>query len=342
MRSAPREPEAPSMKKSFFRSVVSAMAGFHLHARRPRAYLHRRVRPSSTSLAEPGRDLVRGNAKDRLLAPLRQYRLWTALGLLVAIVAAGTRFAAIGLVPPSIKLKPFAHATGSTALVIGKSRSFRQSTPDNYSRSLSPRAFALADIVASPELAKYVARAAGLPVSSIGIMGPVWTELQRTQAWANGPKRASQIITEKDPYHITLDVETELPPWPPVIDVVTQAPNAETAARLATAVATGLNAYVLHMQTTTGVLPADRYEVSQIAPVAVAPARTSQLVSVGAFTLVAVFVLWCGLLIAVSSLIRDFRASAASPKADGPFDRSSVSGQLLRREPIDAPTTMDA
>ena len=35
-----------------------------------------------------------------------------ALGLIVAALAAATRFAAIGILPPSIKSKPFAHATG--------------------------------------------------------------------------------------------------------------------------------------------------------------------------------------------------------------------------------------
>jgi hypothetical protein len=244
-------------------------------------------------------------------------------------VAAGTRFVAIGVVPPSIKLKPFAHATASTELRLGKSQSFRHSVPDRYVWSLSPRAYALADMVASPEVAKYVARAAGLPAAKIGILGPLWTDLQRSQQWAPGPKRASQIIIENDPYHITVNSEAQSPPWSPVIDVDTQAPTTETAARLATAVAAGLSAYVLHLQTANGVPKPDRYDVSQLVPVSVAPARTSQLASVGAFTFVAVFVLWCGVVLALSSLMRDLRDTAAVSEVGDGLDRSSDSGPLL-------------
>ena len=213
--------------------------------------------------------------------------------------------------------------------MVGKSLSFRHSVPDPYSSKLSPRAYALADMVASPEVAKYVARVAGLPASKIGILGPRWTELQRSQQWAPGPKRASQIIIENDPYHITVTAEAQSPPWSPVIDVDTQAPTTETAARLASAVAAGLSAYVLHLQTATGVPKPDRYDVTQLVPVSVAPARTSQLANVGAFTFVAVFVLWCGVVIALSSLMRDLRDTAAVSKVGGGLDRSSDSRPRL-------------
>jgi hypothetical protein len=244
------------------------------------------------------------------------------------VAAAGTRFAAIGVIPPSFKSKTFAHATGSTELVVGESKSFTRSLPDLYGRRLSPRAYALADIVASPEVAKYVAQAANLPASKIGILGPVWRELWRSQQWASGPKRANQIIIESDPYHVTLNVETQEQPWAPVIDVETQAPTTASAARLATAVGAGLSTYLRHLQA-TGVPKRARYDVRQLAPVSVVPARTSQLANVGVFTLAAVFVLWCALIVAVSSLTRDLRAIRAVSKVGDRFERSSDSGSPL-------------
>ena len=153
-------------------------------------------------------------------------------------------------------------------------------------------------------------------------------ELWRSQQWASGPKRASQIIIENDPYHITLNVETQVAPWPPVIDVETQAPTTETAARLASAVGAGLSTYLRHLQA-TGVRERARYDVSQLVPVSVVPARTSQLANVGVFTFVAVFVLWCGVIVAVSSLSRDLRAVRAGSKVGPGFDRSSDSGRPL-------------
>jgi hypothetical protein len=311
------------------------MEGVHLHTRRNRGRMRRgEDRPSSVSRPQAVPTRAVADRDDRLLAPLRRHPLWFALGLLVAVVAAGTRLVSITGVPPSFKPKPFAHATGSTELVIGQSAALKHLHPDRYLSNLSPRAYTLADMVASPALAKYIARAAGLPVTRIGIMAPLWTELQRAQQWATGPKRANQIISENDPYHITLNVEAASLPYSPVIDVQTQTPSTGTAARLASAVGAGLSAYLSHLQTTTGVPRSDRYDVRQLVPVSVVPARTSQLINVVVFTFLAVCVLWCGLVLAVSSLMRDLReATAASHRRD---DLIVVSQRPLPMGPTDA------
>lgn len=256
----------------------------------------------------------RGHADDRLLSPLRQHRGWTLLGLIVAVVVAATRFASIGILPPSIDMKPFAHADASTQVGLGRTGPSGYNPHPSYD-PLSTRTYALADMVYSPEITEDVARAAGLPASKIGVLGPLWTELWRSQQWASGPQRDRQIIIEKDPYQITINQESTLPtegpgpgPGPPVIDVETQAPSTEAAARLASAVPAALSAYVQHMQAAAGVPKRDRLTVSQLVPVSVAPARTSQLADVGVVTFLAVFVLWCAAEIAISSSVRDLRS----------------------------------
>jgi hypothetical protein len=306
------------------------MAGVRATEWRFGARQHGHLRAGSTPGSGPSSVRIRGDADDRLLAPLRRHRRWTLLGLIVAAVTVATRFAAIGILPPSIKMKPFAHADASTQVALGRPWWFGYGKRDpSLQRGLSTRTYALADMVDSPEITDYVARAAGLPASKIGILGPLWTDLWRSQQWATGPKRASQIVIEKDPYQITIDQEAALPPSPPVIDVHTQAPSTEAAARLASAVPAGLSAYVQHMQAAAGVPERGRYTVSQLAPVSVAPARISQLASLGVFTFLAVFVLWCGAEIAVSSLVRDLPAMAAASKVGDSSDRSSDSGPVL-------------
>ena len=78
------------------------------------------MRAGSTRGWGPSSLRGRSNADDRLLATLRQHWGWTLLGLIVAAVAMATRFAAIGILPPSIQMKPFAHATASTKVVLGR------------------------------------------------------------------------------------------------------------------------------------------------------------------------------------------------------------------------------
>ena len=282
----------------------------------------RHLRRSSAARSHRRVRTVERVASDGLLTPLRRHRLLTVLGLLVAIVATGTRFVAVGIVPPSISAKPFAHANASTQVVVGKRQSLSYSAPDSYASTLPPRSYALADMVASPEVASDVARAAGVPVSKLGILQPLWTDLSRQQQWANGPKRASQIVIENDPYQISLAVEGNKPPWAPVIDVSTQAPTTRMAAKLATAVTTGLQAYVARLQAQSGVPAAERIAVTPLAPVAVTPTSRSQLLSVAVFTFTAVFALWCFAVVAASSLIRDLRDARTLPKVARPGDRS--------------------
>ena len=310
------------------------MAGLRPTERRPGARQHGHLRTGSPPRAGFASGRTRADAGDRLLAPLRRHRGWTLLGLVVAAIAMATRFVAIGILPPSIEMKRFAHADASTQIGVGKSVS--SASNEIAYHNLSTRTYALADMLYSPEITAYVARAAGLPASKIGVLGPLWTELWRSQQWASGPQRDRQILIEKDPYQITINQESTLAgdgpgpgPGPPVIDVQTQAPTAAAAARLASAVPAGLNAYLEHLQAAAGVPARDRYTVSQLAPVTVAPARTSQLADVALVTFLAVFVLWCGAEIAVSSLVRGFRATAAGSKVGDRGERSSDNGPLV-------------
>jgi hypothetical protein len=256
-----------------------------------------------------------------LFAQLRRQRLWVAVGVVVASIATTTPVVAIGVLPPSINLKQLAHATASTQLVVGANSSFGHPYPDLYDRNLAPRAAALADMIASPRVRSYVGRAAAVPASEIAVDTPLWTQLQRIQQWATGEKRANEIIAEKDPYRITLTND----PYAPVVDVIAQAPSTQAAARLAHGVVEGLRTYVSDLATTVGTPLAGRYVVGQLAPVTVDPASTTGLANVGAFTFLAVFVLWCGLVLFASGLARDICAAATSSQVHGGLSRSSGS-----------------
>ena len=241
--------------------------------------------------------------------------------MVIAGVTAASRLATIGLLPPSVKLKQLAHSTASTQVVVGGSSSLTFNYRDSFLSNMTPRAGALADMMASPQLRGYVARAAGVLPSEIGVDPPLWTDLQENQQWATGEKRGTQIVAEKDPYRITLDLDA----YAPIIDVVTQAPTVEGAARLAHGVAQGLGNYVSDLATAAGTPLSARYDVTQLAPVSVDPGSKSSLVNVGVFTFLAVFVLWCGLLLVVSRLLGDLRAVRLSSKVHGARDRSSGS-----------------
>lgn len=260
-------------------------------------------------------------AISRFPAKLQRRRLWVAFGVILALAVAASRVATIGIVPPSIKSKPIAHAIGSTQLVVGRTSSLAYTRPDVYARNLGPRASSLADMAASPLVRTYIARAAGLPASQIAVDPPLWSELQRIQQWATGEKRASQIIAEKDPYRITLNTD----PNAPIINVIAQAPTAAGSKRLAQGVVDGLSAYVSSIEAASGTPLARRIGVSQLAPVTVDPPHRTGLANIFLFTFVAVFVLWRGLVLLVATLAGDVRTIAKRPKVRDSQDRSSIS-----------------
>jgi hypothetical protein len=245
-----------------------------------------------------------------------------AVGVLVAGAAAASQFAAIGLSPPSVKFESLAHSIASTQLVLGQTSALSlgqgPAAPDPFATDLPRRAAALADMAGSPEVLDDIARAAGLPASRIAVDAPLWTQLQRDQQWDTGPKRASQIVVEGDPYRITLNNDS------PLIDVSAQAPTAQVATRLAQAVTAGLNTYLSNLEASAGTPPYARYNVRQAAPVSVQPPSSSPA-NVAGFTFLTVFVLWCGLVLGVSGLARDLRTARKRSKVHGSRERSSGS-----------------
>lgn len=256
-----------------------------------------------------------------LLTSLRRHPIWVIVGLVVAAVAAASHFYAF----PSLKHRALARSTASTEVVLGIDSALIHTVPDPYVSNLAPRAADLADMIGSPELRGYIARAARVPFSEIAVDPPVWSNLLRIQQWNNGEKRASQIVGEDAPYRITLENDAESPPYAPVIDVSTQAPSTEGAARLARGVVQGLSAYVYDLQTRTHTPRNARYDVRQFLPVTAVPPSKSQLVNVAVFTFLAVFGLWCTLVFAVSAFARELRWTRMRSKVQGTFDRSSGS-----------------
>ena len=253
-----------------------------------------------------------------LLARLRRHKLWLAAGVVVATLASAAQFG-VGLFPPSFKVKSIAHSTASTEVVVGTSFSLRLLYHDGYVKSLQPRAQTLADMVASPEVLGYIARAARMPASKIGVDTPLWSNLERIEQWATGDKRAAQILNERDPYRITLDND----PSAPIIYVATQAPTGAEAARLAAGVPRGLSNYVDATQNEANIPPADRYRVSQLAPVSIQPGSKSGPANVAVVTFVSVLLLWCGAILFASGLTRDLRETGANLKVRGILGRSS-------------------
>jgi hypothetical protein len=237
----------------------------------------------------------------RFLRALGGRKLFLALGPLVAACAAVSSVAAIHVSPPSIKLKQIAYSTATTQYYIASREALSNSgvSGDLY----SAHAQALADVMTSPELRADIAEAAEVPASRLAIDGPVANNLQRTQQEPTEQKRSSQILTEADPYRITLDDD----PATSVIAVTAQAPTQDMAIALADGAGRGLATYLLQLERGSRVKSGDGVEVSQLAPAVATPASLRGDVQVAGFTFGVVLFLWMVLVRGASRRISDLR-----------------------------------
>lgn len=249
-------------------------------------------------------------------AQLRRNWGWIAVGALVALLVAASRFGSVGVAPPSVHARSIGSATASTEITTKLSAAVEHDYRDRYSADVGTRSEILGDIAGSPALGKRIAMATGIPVSRLAIEPPPWADLQRAQQWATGEKRAVQLVSERDPYRIAMSDD----PSSPVVDVTAQAPTTATAARLAKAVAPALTRYLASLQAKAGTPALDRYEVTRLTPVRTIPSSKAQLINLAVFTFAAVFLLWCGAVLAVGRVVRDIRAIRAAKVLD-PLDR---------------------
>ena len=257
-----------------------------------------------------------------LIAELWERPRWLVIGLLVATLAAASRLVSVGVLPPSITLKQLAHATATTELLVNERSSVSALTyRDGYLYSMLPRAQALADMMASPEVRGPISRAAEIPAAQLAVDTPLWTNLERIKQFPSPEKRESQIIVEDVPYRITVGVK----PDAPVIYITAQAPSSQKAVALAGGVGRGLNALVSGLEAGTSQPPRLRYKVTQPIPISVSSTGKSGLANIAAFTFATVFFIWCGAMLFLSGLAEDLRAVVRRAKVPSGAARSLLS-----------------
>lgn len=237
----------------------------------------------------------------RFLRALGGRKLFLALSPLIAAAAAVSSVATVHVLPPSIALKQVAYSTATSQFYIASRQALSNS---GVSGGLySAHAEALADVMTSPELRADIAAAAEVPASRLAIDGPVANNLQRTQQEPTEQKRSNQILTEGDPYRVTLDDD----PATSVIAVTAQAPTEDAAIALADGAGRGLAAYLIRLQRSSRINAADGVEVNQLAPAVATPPSLRGDVQVAGFTFAAVLFLWILLVRAVSRRVSDVR-----------------------------------
>lgn len=235
---------------------------------------------------------------------LARRRVWLALGLPVAAFVALTTVASVSVFPPSITRKPVTVATASKQLYVMPPDALGNALPNYAPSQYLQQTIALADQLSSPEVRGLIAREAGIRQRLLAVDGPDPTYLSIFQREPSGEKRATQILVEGAPYRVTIDEDLVFPQ----IGVTAQAPTTNDAVKLALATQLAIGSYLTRVETSAQTSPAQRLEVQSLTPLSVSGGSSTGLVNVAGLAFLISLVLWSGLVIAATAVVRDVRS----------------------------------
>jgi capsular polysaccharide biosynthesis protein len=259
----------------------------------------------------------------RVLRQLSKRPRLLALGALIAAFAA--IFSVYHLEGGKLKSRSLQYSAASTQVLVDSSSSVLGSV-SQASEPLNVRAQVYANLMASPAFLNIVAQQVGLSGSQLYAAGPVKASEARVEQEPTDLKRNVEITGETKPYRLSFESQQELP----TITISSQAPSTAQAVALANAAAAGLQRYVASVQSADGTSPHSDVVIRQLGPASGAVVDGGIGKTLAVLVFVAVFLLWCVLLLVAERFRLAWSESALeiiTPRGGGDRDR----GELAER-----------
>jgi hypothetical protein len=176
------------------------------------------------------------------LRELFRLRLATVVCILLASFAALTASYKVDLSPPGLEPRSVTIASATSEVLVDTPLSsavdLRQGSTDI--EGMTRRATLLGNVIATPPVVGYIARRAGVPTAAIRAQAPLTADFPRPVPKPGDERSARDLVRIPEEYRINVQVD----PSVPVLRVITQAPTAESATRLANAAIDGLRDYL--------------------------------------------------------------------------------------------------
>lgn len=256
----------------------------------------------------------------RALIQLWERRIWLAVGLCVATLAA---------LASHQLLKSTVYAAASTQMVVDSPHS----ALGDLSPSLDPltvRAGIFAQLMTSPQALSAIGAASGVPGTRIAAQGPPSTS-------GSGVPQAATLPTDPAARSTRFKLLLTQDPSLPTIDIYTEAPTTRQAISLANGAVTGFASYLRELETQSAVPPARRVDIRQLGSATGGVVDPSASTKLAGLIAVVVFVLWCAMILFIARVRAGLRASSATfsaglPGSDGyftyPASHSTEPGEL--------------
>ena len=202
----------------------------------------------------------------------------------------------------------------------------------NLTQSLEPlqaRATFYASFMASPAVLELIGQRAGIPGDEIYAAGPVDPNVPRIVQEPTAVQRNVEITGETTPYRLNFNSDPNLP----TIGIYAQAPTTKQAIALANASAASLAQYVSNIQTTNQTPAQSRVVIRVLGPATGGVVNGGISKALASLVFIAVFLLWCVLMLATVRFREYWRASASldGEALDHEVERQSSNGTAPTR-----------
>jgi hypothetical protein len=259
-----------------------------------------------------------------ILRELTRHRRALAIGVLIAAIAAVHSVYRL----EGFKLKPksLQHSSASTQVLVD----WESSVVGNVQQPTEPlvsRAQLFENFMTSPAVLNLIGRQVGLSGEQLYAQGPVIANVQRVEQEPTALRRNVEITGETKPYRLNFESAA----LQPTITINSQAPTTTQAVALANATAVAMQRYVAGIETANHVPSSSRVVIRQLGPASGAVVDVGIRKSLAAMTFIAVFVLWCVLVLVASRFRESWRASAA---LQGAREQGGAGADNTQRAPL--------
>lgn len=253
-----------------------------------------------------------------VIRELLSRRRLLALGVVIAAVAAV--LSVYRIEGTSLKARGLQHSSATTQVLIDSPSSSLANLKENEER-LTSRAGLFANFMTSPAMLELIGKQMGISGSQIYASGPVNPNLSKIVQEPTNLKRNIEITGETAPYRLGYTSDPTLP----TVGINAQAPTTAQAVALANGAAVALQEYVGALQ--KNVPPAQRVTIRKLGDATGSVDDPGISKTLAAIVFIAVFLLWCVLMLLGVRFRENWRASGTLYQAaNAPWPAEKAGG----------------
>ena len=244
------------------------------------------------------------------IARRRRLLAFTAISLVVALLAAVASVTKVSVFPPSLKSRDLQRGAATTRILVDLPKQERAHVSAPQFEAMTNRTSLIANLLSSPPVLHRIADGLGVSTTEVSAATEITEGVPLALVEPNEEKRANEILVSHDGYRLDIQANPTLP----IIDVYAQAPTAAEAAELADTVAPAGNSYSEVLADSDNFPTDNRVQLKQLGAAQGAAISPTAPLEIFALTFIVVFGVAFGLLAGAAAVRRGWVRGGSPPR----------------------------